>query len=699
MKKLCSANQHICDPVAMAGHVLTRVDSRANSQARESWQMINIVVGFMDMALLTDDAASGVKKMQDFCDLCKGFIFDTYFAKGSSDDGLLEQLVRLMQSNIEPADARLLPVVAYQILDPMVEPVLNSALFFTPEIQSLVTQMAQADVVQVGDELYTKGIRVVLRLAEAGETLVDVKRRMMDMLNPVRDKRMHTGVLLEKILARLLEVDKGDLLAKCGDSQYGLITPAMSIEDIANCVRAAVTAESSLEGSHPDAMAKMNSCIKHYLENCNPQSWLENFKAAETIAFFIKYLFKEDLTMAYEIFKEKNRGSPVVMELLETVENQKFADTDQLRILDMSKLQDSHSADAQQELIGDLLKPNELDDPDMRIMKEITGRWMNLMQEKVNIPMTPHHTQMITMLLCAEFYQQRDRQRRQTGARNGRDLRDLRALVAQVGTGEGKSVIIAMLAIYFVKRFGKRVHILENNESLMKRDYESNKSFFELFQNQDGRPISAACDCLDVDADISYCLTSTINSHYMRSVTDAGEGLAQMILIVDEVDNLVIDGDPTTNYVHKDTERTQYIRGCFQELQDNGARATRPAGCPDYVWQKAKSAKQTVDGWTEGKDYGLFRRGTTNQYRMMDKRGRLENTTSVPLQYLNYTTGKVSNPVWQSHYFVTCTPHIFRQYDCIFGLTGSVGGQAEKDYLLETCKFLQPVAQPLGRCV
>eukprot|EP01043_Picozoa_sp_COSAG02_P100510 COSAG02_NODE_36588_length_453_cov_0.564972_1_plen_91_part_01 len=33
---------------------------------------------------------------------------------------------------------------------------------------------------------------------------------------------------------------------------------------------------------------------------------------------------------------------------------------------------------------------------------------------------------------------------------------------------------------------------------------------------------------------------------------------------------------------------------------------------------------------------------------------------------------------------MTCTPHIFNQYECIFGLTGSVGGSAEREYLLET---------------
>jgi preprotein translocase subunit SecA len=56
-----------------------------------------------------------------------------------------------------------------------------------------------------------------------------------------------------------------------------------------------------------------------------------------------------------------------------------------------------------------------------------------------------------------------------------------KALIAQVGTGEGKSLIIAMMAIYFVKVLGKRVHILENNQGLLDKDVETMKPLFAEF--------------------------------------------------------------------------------------------------------------------------------------------------------------------------------------------------------------------------
>ena len=50
-----------------------------------------------------------------------------------------------------------------------------------------------------------------------------------------------------------------------------------------------------------------------------------------------------------------------------------------------------------------------------------------------------------------------------------------------MATGEGKSIVISMLAIFAVQLHGMRVHILENNEGLLDRDYQTNKPFFEAF--------------------------------------------------------------------------------------------------------------------------------------------------------------------------------------------------------------------------
>ena len=74
-----------------------------------------------------------------------------------------------------------------------------------------------------------------------------------------------------------------------------------------------------------------------------------------------------------------------------------------------------------------------------------------------------------------------------------------------MATGEGKSIVISMLAIFMVQLHGMKVHILENNEGLLDRDYATNKPFFESFG------ITCGIDLLDESAQVVYCLKSRIN--------------------------------------------------------------------------------------------------------------------------------------------------------------------------------------------
>ena len=52
------------------------------------------------------------------------------------------------------------------------------------------------------------------------------------------------------------------------------------------------------------------------------------------------------------------------------------------------------------------------------------------------------------------------------------------------------------------------------------------------------------------------------------------------------------------------------------------------------------------------------------------------------LSYLNYTLHG-AEPVAESPFATVCTPYVFNKYRCIFGLSGSVGGQAELDGMAE----------------
>ena len=57
--------------------------------------------------------------------------------------------------------------------------------------------------------------------------------------------------------------------------------------------------------------------------------------------------------------------------------------------------------------------------------------------------------------------------------------------------------------------------------------------------------------------------------------------------------------------------------------------------------------------------------------------------TAPWLHWINFEQCGIA-PKFESRYATVCTPFAFNKYAGIFGLTGSVGGKAELDYLTKT---------------
>ena len=79
-----------------------------------------------------------------------------------------------------------------------------------------------------------------------------------------------------------------------------------------------------------------------------------------------------------------------------------------------------------------------------------------------------------------------------------------------MSTGEGKSIVIAMLAIFMVKLHGMRVHVLENNEGLLERDYAVNKPFYQKFDIHSAKDLT--------DEDVSTRDMAEIQPRYSRDI-------------------------------------------------------------------------------------------------------------------------------------------------------------------------------------
>jgi len=328
---------------------------------------------------------------------------------------------------------------------------------------------------------------------------------------------------------------------------------------------------------------------------------------------------------------------------------------------------------------------------DMLKMTEVTKNWMNYMISRSFPPLTPHHTQAFTVLMMSRFFEDYlkdygpvDRQTDKKANAGGwtffsRPKLELRSFIAQMATGEGKSIVIAMLAVFMVQLHGLKVHVLENNEGLLDRDFKTYQPFFEAFG------ISCGTDLLDEDAQVVYCLKRQINTLFLRKMVEGqlDDTLGNTVIIVDEVDDLVVNENPNANYAKEDAERTPDLRKCFAALKRG--EILMPRGVlNESIWSEAKRAVAESEQRVEGRDYRVVEQGGKRMAIILVN-GVIPKVhrTELWLSYINYKLGAVE-PIAESPFATVCTPYVFNKYRGIFGLSGSVGGQAELSYLAST---------------
>jgi preprotein translocase subunit SecA len=111
-------------------------------------------------------------------------------------------------------------------------------------------------------------------------------------------------------------------------------------------------------------------------------------------------------------------------------------------------------------------------------------------------------------------------------------------IISQVGTGEGKSLIIAMLAAFYVLKGAPRVNVLVDNLSLLERDYAT---FDTLYAALGITACSAAQQqTIEPSTQVCYHTAHSLEVLYLQGLT-AGAPAAipeGAVLIVDEVRHL-----------------------------------------------------------------------------------------------------------------------------------------------------------------
>jgi len=419
---------------------------------------------------------------------------------------------------------------------------------------------------------------------------------------------------------------------------------------------------------------KMKALLCNYVRMLKPSVWMTQFEGAHTIALFIKYMSREDLSKAFRKFSEVNHGNQhftMILDELQNIFTEPIVTPDQLD--QIMKLGDNRT-----EAVNNLLesiKTKQYRSPLLKFFSDLSADWMKFMHASpLALPLPPRNAQLITALACVQWASSSSVSR---GS----------ALIGQVGTGEGKSLIIAMLAIYFAKVLKKKVHIMENNSTLLAKDFAQFEDFYES-QN-----VTVTKYFANQDADVTYCLRydpkgdhQDLDTFYREKVFSGEEPFKNTYLIVDEVDELIVDSKPNVSYVKEVTNTGPMLIECFDALRDGGKR---PPNIPEYIWREAEDGYSRASSKVKDIDYAQH---GNNIYPKTGSKVDYRGSASW-VQYLEYTLLGKRDITVRTDFYYQCMPHLISQYGRIIGLSGAIGSASEMKFLERTYKakkFLSP---------
>jgi len=439
-------------------------------------------------------------------------------------------------------------------------------------------------------------------------------------------------------------------------------------------------------------------------EGTAPKEFRSLLSHVETMLFFLKYSASEDLGMTHTEFRKQSSDvEPAVSGYLAWAARMYPPGAELVRLPEGRGLMDGSNVSR---VLEEIRKPGGGSgrQDGLGPFREIFYQWAVAMRSKFDLLVLPHHTQVVCLLAFQRFLEAE------------RTPMTPHALIAQVGTGEGKSMIVAALAIYVVVALGKKAHVVVDDETLLERDFWTFKRLFDTFNvavagaNANScarRPLSAILctseeriaaeggnPCMrprvDPEADICYCEAKHVQSFYAsiaRGEKRDFAGYADRVLILDEVDALVIDEEPNEAFVYPNPDLSEMATISAEALANGvapadvqGLNSGHPAA-PRVIKEMNKEwsrGKQLVDGedFVYSKDLG--------RYCALHSGRANPKAWSLALECRNFQDGFAREILFQERLFVMSRPRVFRKYHSILGLSGSIGSKPERSFLKET---------------
>jgi len=439
----------------------------------------------------------------------------------------------------------------------------------------------------------------------------------------------------------------------------------------------------------------------------------------ETMLFYLKYTKSEDLALCHMEFREHSgKLDRHVKDYLRYAE-QEYApgcelvrfteDRDLMKRTDVTHVLEQLRQWDHKDMLGSLLPGTKPSSNGLAVFREIFYQWAVAMHAKFNLLVLPHHTQVVCLLVFKRFLDMQPGKDADSGPH---------ALIAQVGTGEGKSMIVAALAVYIATTLRKKVHVVVDDETLLERDFTTFKRLFDKFSvpcmGRDGKSsqreltavvcvseerfsTSARDSCwdtrVDPEADICYCEAKHVQSFYAsiaRGEKRDFEGYDERVLILDEVDALVIDEEPNEAFVYTNDElgrmATEFAKALSSGSTLDELIAHNAPTCP----ATRRIGREVATEWARGKKLisgkDFVYKKEVGRYCTLQSGRANPKAWSLALEFRNFQDGLSREIVFKERLFVMSRARVFRKYHRLIGLSGSIGSEAERSYLRETYK-------------
>lgn len=582
--------------------------------------------------------------------------------------------------------------------------------FYTESLQGLLKEgaMDKMQAIFTGTEAFSTLILAVQKLSRleiTGSSDIihgDLDRSTWEMtlahITSVIEGNPVCIDLVGKMFVSILKTHKEDAAYQPQDSSD--MPSAFTLLHLLSCARRLRAACDSIK--HEDVKKAFIEIIQAFLK-LPPRQWVPLFTSVETVVFLLRFIGREDLNMAYEKFHKENQETFAkdsnMKDLLveaQAVYGVPLVDMKQnitqLNTLDIkTKLGERKSKGSPSAPAGN----GKFTNRDWDIVVDIATAAAMSMKEKYSLPMLPHHTQLITLLM---FAVQVCIGPSSSGA--------AKTILARVGTGEGKSWIIGMLAAFVAKR-GMTAHVAIDNQTLLERDFRTMSDLFRKLN------IKAHKGSFKPEYQVVYCSAMDIEMYFMdqmrKGVTEID--FRNCAMIVDEVDSLIVDENAYQSYVFDDAGASDVCEWWYKEGRNGNEKqmATLEPWIQN-VCSKIKAADGEASSKFEGRDYHEDEK--SGQLWALDEKTAAvkRNAWFLWLEALRKQRNPEHKIQYKCRQMIVCQKACFASYSFIFGLTGSLGTEAELEYtkkqfnakcfhvppFLDTC---QDMVKPYPKCV